>query len=357
MHRDAGNGILEEFRIEFLDCWQRLPNKGFFLVLVVAWLALFQFMGNSTLGYVRTHSLLYWMYTAYNPMTPEPDPQDAHPEPSPEAGDAHGNIVPLVVLALFWWKRKELLAAELRAWWPGLLLVVLGLFFHLLGFAVQQPRISIVGLFVGLYGLTGLAWGPRWLTRSFFPFFLFVFSVPLGSLAEPITFRLRLLVSYLVEIVCLPIGVNRIGTKLLDPSGHYEYEVAAACSGIRSLIATVALAMILAFFSFDKWWKRALVIASAFPLAVMGNLLRMLTIVIAAEIGGQSAGTYVHNGGPAGIFSLLPYVPVFIGLLALEHYLRDNKPAMKGPQSSAVSSTAAGQSEAFQSTRVEAKRS
>jgi hypothetical protein len=57
-------------------------------------------------------------------------------------------------------------------------------------------------------------------------------------------------------------------------------------------------------------------------LSVFGNLIRMLTIIIAAEIGGQEWGAYVHDGGPGGIFSLLPYVPAFIGLLALERYLR-----------------------------------
>jgi len=41
------DGIIEEFRTEFLKCWERLPNKGFFLVLLAAWLALFQFRGNS----------------------------------------------------------------------------------------------------------------------------------------------------------------------------------------------------------------------------------------------------------------------------------------------------------------------
>ena len=41
MEKQPGNGILEEFRIEFADCWQRVPNKGFFLVLLTAWLALF----------------------------------------------------------------------------------------------------------------------------------------------------------------------------------------------------------------------------------------------------------------------------------------------------------------------------
>ena len=261
------------------------------------------------------------MFRSYNPVAPE----NVKEEERPETGDAHGLIVPFVVLALFWWKRKELLGVSLRLWWPALLLVVSGLSFHVLGYAVQQPRLSVVGLFTGIYGLMGLAWGPELLRRSFFPFCLFVFSVPLGSLAEPITFRLRLLVSQLVELIChnvLAVNIVRAGTQLIDPTGNYHYEVAAACSGMRSLIVTVGMAIILSFVSFSQWWKRILMLASTFPLAVLGNLLRMLAIIIASELGGHSWGKFVHDGGPFGVFSLLPYVPAFAGLLVIDHYLR-----------------------------------
>lgn len=339
MDRDSGNGILEEFRIEFVDCWQRLPNKAFFFALLIAWLALFQFLGNSTLGYARTHSLLHWMYKAYNPPVPETLKEG---DTAPEAGDAHGMFVPIVVLALLWWKRKELLATDLKVWSPGLLLLGSALLIHILGYAVQQPKLSIIGLFAGIYGLMGLAWGPAWLRRSFFPYFLFAFAVPLGPLAEPITFPLRLLVSKLVEVIShyvLAIDVIRAGTQLSDPTGQYQYEVAAACSGLRSLVATVGMGIILGFISFKQWWKRLLMIGSAFPLAVLGNLLRMLAIVIAAEMGGREWGNYVHHGGPGGVFSLLPYVPAFIGLLMLEDYLRGPRPAAK-PAGGAAQPTA-----------------
>ncbi|HWX23017.1 MAG TPA: exosortase/archaeosortase family protein [Candidatus Binatia bacterium] len=314
MDKQPSDGILEEFRIEFLDCWHKLPNKAFFFLLAFAWLALFHFAGSSTLGYIRTPSLFLWMYDGLT---------------SGEllnSDEAYRVLVPFGVLVLFWLKRRELLALKLDLWWPGLLLLGLGVVVHLLGYLVQQPRMSVIGLFTGLYGLTGLAWGREWLRRSFFPFFLFAFCVPLGSVVIPITFRLRLLVSQLVELVSnyvLQIDVVREGTQILDPGGHFKYEVAAACSGIRSLMATIALAVILAFFSCGKWWKRLLMIASAFPLAVFGNLLRMLAIVIAADIGGQELGNKVHDGGPLDIWSLLPYVPAFIGLLMLEHYLAD----------------------------------
>ncbi|HTL56896.1 MAG TPA: exosortase/archaeosortase family protein [Candidatus Limnocylindrales bacterium] len=320
----SGNGVLEEFRIEVSHCWQKMPNKVFFFVLLASWIALFHFLGNSTFGYAPTPSLLVWMYDAFTR-----NGQDLL-----NSDEAYGLLIPFVVLALFWWKRRELLSLELRVWPPGLALVATGLGFHVLGYLVQQPRLSIIGMFTGVYGLIGLAWGPASLKASTFPFFLFVFCIPLGSLVEPITFRLRLLVSQLVVLIShfiLAIDVERDGTILMDATRHYQYEVAAACSGIRSLLATFALAVILAFVSLRKPWKRLVMIASAVPLAVMGNLLRMLAIIIAAELGGQEWGNRVHEGGPFGIFSLLPYVPAFLGLLVLEYYLREPTPLLPPP--------------------------
>ncbi len=101
IEKNTTNGILEEFRVAFLDCWHRLPNKGFFFILLAAWLTLFQFLGNSTLGYIhsRSPSLYRWMLDAYDPAGKYL-----------RSDDGHGVIVPFVVLALFWWKRKALLS-------------------------------------------------------------------------------------------------------------------------------------------------------------------------------------------------------------------------------------------------------
>jgi exosortase len=216
----------------------------------------------------------------------------------------------------------------MRTWWPGLLMVALALLLHLAGYMIQQPRLSVVAMFAGLYGIMGMAWGPALLRGAFFPFFLFAFCVPIGVLGQPITFPLRLLVTRLVESIApmISIDVIREGTTLHDPTNKFAYEVAAACSGMRSLIATLALSLCYAWLSFPKWWKRAILIASAFPLAVLGNFLRMMAIVIAADIGGQPWGDYVHEGGPLGLISLLPYVPAFAGLILLGHWLRERTP-------------------------------
>jgi len=287
------------------DCWRRLPNKGFFFLLLAAWLALFQFLGNSILGVINTTSLFLWMHEAYRSS------------PTGANDDSHGKFIPFLVVGLFWWKRKELLALPLKTWWPGLLILVAAMALHILGYDVQQPHLSILALFMGIYGLMGLAWGREWLRKSAFPFFLFVFSVPLGARSEFITFPLRQLVSWLVEMVAhwiLGIDVIRVGTQLFDSSGTYQYEVAAACSGIRSLIAIFLLATIYGFIAFRPMGKRLFLMALAFPLAVLGNLARMLFIIMAAELGGQEAGNYVHE---SSLFSLVPYVPAIIGLLVV----------------------------------------
>jgi exosortase len=323
MQKHSGNGILEDFRIEFMDCWQRLPNKSFFFVLLAVWLALFHFIGNSVLGYGATSSLLDWMYKAYG---------GGFGRNILESDEVYGLFVPVGVLVLFWFKRRKLMAVPMRVWSPGLLWVVFGLMLHMFGFLIQQPRLSMLGMFSGIFGLMGMAWGPAWLRASFSPFVFLLLAIPLGSFSQIVTVPLQLLVSKLVAFVSnnlLAIDVVRDGTILRDPANNFHYEVAAACSGIRSLFAITTLAIIMAFLSFRAWWKRALFIASAVPLAIFGNMVRLLTIIIAAAMWGQETGEMVHKGGPMGIFGLLLYIPSIAGLLVLEHYFGDYQAAKR----------------------------
>jgi exosortase len=291
-----------------LEHWRQLEGRWLFLSLVGAWLAFFQLLGNSTFGYVDTPSLFHWMYNAYT-------------SESPTADDGHGLLIPFVVLGLFWWKRQELFAQAQSIWWPGILLLALAVVLHVVGYLVQQPRVCIVGLFTGIYGLLGMTWGTKWLRASFFPYCLLVFMVPLGSLTERVTFPLRLMVTKLVALICqyvLAIDVQSVGTSLIRLPNQYQYEVAAACSGMRSLMAISALAIIYAFMVFRSWRNRGLLIASALPLAVIGNTFRMLVIVLAAEFWGNDAGLKAHD---SAFWSMLPYVPAFVGLLVLGRWL------------------------------------
>lgn len=302
----------QSFGAECARCWEQLPNKEIFFVLLAAWVLLFQFLGNATLGYINTPSLFHWMWNAYSSSIR-----------GGEAQDDQGILIPPIVLALFWWKRRELLSLPIRLWWPALIPLAGSLLLHVVGYLIQQPLISIVALFIGLYSLMGLAWGPAWLRGSFFPFFLFVFCVPTASIAEPITFRLRLMVSQMVAVISnsfLGMDVIREGTQLFNSQHTYSYDVAPACSGIRSFVAILALSTIYGFMVFEKNWKRGVMVIAAFPLAVLGNILRMLGIIVTADIYGQSAGNFVHENW---FFSLLPYVPAIAGVMLLGRWLRE----------------------------------
>jgi exosortase len=272
------SGFLEEAK----NTWQRLPNRWLFAGLLAMWLLLFQFLGNSTLGYVTTRSLFGWLRYCYNN--------------SPD--DEHGFLIPFAVAVLFWWKRKELLDVQKEPSWTAFLLVCVGLALHLVGYVVQQTRISVVGFFLGLYGLMGVVWGWRWLKVSFFPMVLFVFCVPIGTLAEMITFPLRMFVtagSVGFSHHVLGIDVFREGSQIMDAQGRALYDVAPACSGIRSLVTLTALTTIYGFTTFDIPWKRVLMVLLALPLAVLGNLLRVTTVIIIGEAFGKDVAAAIEQ--------------------------------------------------------------
>lgn len=71
--------------------------------------------------------------------------------------------------------------------------------------------------------------------------------------------------------------------------------------------------------------EKDFLMALALPFAVLGNMLRLLAIIVAAEMGGQDWGNYVHEGGPFGIISLLPYVPGIVGLLWVGRWLENRE--------------------------------
>jgi exosortase len=265
------------------DEWRQLPNRGFFLGLAAAWVLLFLFLGSAHFNLLDPSSIYSWVYII---------------DTAPQVDEGHGLLVPFVVLALYWWKRKELVARPARLWWPALGLIIFALLLHYVGFVSELQRLSLIAFLVGLYGLTGLAWGWHWLRASLFPFFLLAFSVPVAEYMDPLTMRLRLMVSRTVELIAhagLAPDLVRDGTQLFDAHHAFAYEVAAACSGIHSLMALTALATVYGFVVFKEWWKRGVMMMIALPLALLGNVVRLCFTVAVAESFGQGAGKAVET--------------------------------------------------------------
>ncbi|MCS7091683.1 MAG: exosortase/archaeosortase family protein [Verrucomicrobiota bacterium] len=298
-------GILEEFRLEFQALWPRIPNKGLLFCLSTAWFLLFHWWGNSTFGYVRTPSLLAWMLNAYR---------------ANDWDEGHGVVVPFIVLGLMWWKRRELWDGLLTLWPPALGIVAGALGLHVVGYLIQQPRVSIVAMFLGLYGLMGFCWGSRFLRACWFPYVLLAFCIPLGSMAEWVTFPLRMLVTYLsVGLVqMLGFDVLREGSLIYDVQRSYRYDVAPACSGIRSLMSLLALTVIFGMTTFRTAWRRWVMVLAAVPLAVLGNVARITFTILVTELFGQSYGVSVEQR-----FGFVTFAVAIACLLLLEQWLRE----------------------------------
>ena len=292
-------------RDELAALWSSLPDKLLFFTLCVIWGVFFHVLGNSTFGYKDTPSLFAWMNYSYNAAE----------------DDRYGKYIPLVVLALLRVKRRELTAVPKAPWWPAVVLVVAGLLLHMAGYLIQQTRLSILAFFLGFYGLTGMVWGRHWLRATFFPYFLVIFCFPLGTLAEKITFPLRLVVTHISVGIAHVLGIEAIrnGTQIIGANG-FNFDVAPACSGIRSLTALTALTTIYGFLTFHAAWKRMFMVLVAVPLAVLGNVVRITGVILASEAFGESAGLKFHEG--AG------FVTFFIALLcvmALGRWLREDR--------------------------------
>ena len=308
MENQADDGILGELQNEL----RKLPNKSLFFGLLAAWFALFHFVGNSTLGYVHSPSLFAWALDAYHPSGDYASSEDVM-----------GMIMPFIVVAVLGWKLKQLVELPLKTWVPGLGLLGLALMLHLLGFIVQQPRISMIAFLAGLYILMGLVWGPAWLGGTLFPMFLLAVCVPLGSHGQVITTPLQHLVARLVEKIAhlgLAPDLVREGTQIFDAHSAFRYDIAPACSGIRSLTTLLSLTTVFGFLCFKSAWRRAFFVLVAFPLAVFCNVMRISFVVFVAEMFGQDAGAFVEQKAGFVTFALAITVVLF-----LEHWLREDK--------------------------------
>jgi exosortase len=260
--------------------------------------ALFQFWGNATRGYIATDSLFYWWGFQWV---------------NPESETEHAWLVLALSLFLL---RRNLRRAGPDPSTPGAAAgaaFALGLLLHALGFVAQQPRLSIVALLLCAWGVLALAGGRRWGRASAFPLAFMVFAIPVNAL-DTVGFWLRMWVVQAGERVAhlVGIGVQRNGTQLFSPDGRFQYDVVAACSGIRSLMALSALALFIGYLWLRPAWLRCAVLALGLPLVYLGNVLRIVAIIIAAQSGGQAWGDRIHDVMGFGVF-----IVVIGGVIAL----------------------------------------
>ena len=229
----------------------------------------------------------------------------------------HGVLFPFVITGLIIYKFKELKAAVGDKSWWGLLAVLVGVLFYVTAFRTLQPRIAFAGLPFILWGSAYYLWGWRMARLLIFPLFFFWLAVPLPSFQQATT-HLQLLATSLAHHGSSLCGVKTYveGTTVLPLKGEWKpLDIAKGCSGIRSLMALLMISATWAYIAKMAMWKRVFLFFCAFPLAILGNALRVISIFVIAEYGDPEwASTTWHDWS-----GLLLFYPFSLMLLLVAH--------------------------------------
>ena len=196
-----------------------------------------------------------------------------------------GWLVPVFSLYVLWTSRRELRESVGRPSVLGLLACLPCVAVALLGTRGLQVRLEQVG-FVGL--CVALPWaffGWRTAKLCVFPAAFLLFTVPLATFLDFVTIHLRLLASGTALAVLKGFGVEAVqkGTAIIAQGAHtFNIDVAEPGSGLRSLFALMALTAAYSWYTQSTWLRRLALFACAIPLAVLGNVVRILTICLCA---------------------------------------------------------------------------
>jgi exosortase len=119
--------------------------------------------------------------------------------------------------------------------------------------------------------------------------------VPLNFLDNLIGFPLRMFVAQAATAVLNALGIETglRGTAII--SKVFQFDVADPCSGIRSLMALLTVTAAYAYVTQPSQWKRWTLFLSAIPLAVIGNLVRVTSIALVAQVYGQELASNVYH--------------------------------------------------------------
>ncbi len=209
------------------------------------------------------------------------------------------NWVMLIFSAYLIWKdREELSGTESSYSLAGAGIVFVSILAHIFGYRTQMPRISLAALVVAYWGAVYAAWGRRVAVRLIFPagYALLCFT---SSLLTEITWPLRMMASQISVTLLHGAGIEaaRQGTIVYSSAGGgFSFNVADACSGLRSLSAMVALAAPYAYLTMHGFWSKWILFAMSIPLAMLANALRIFTLGLIAEwIGMELAMTLYHD--------------------------------------------------------------
>ena len=188
----------------------------------------------------------------------------------------HGIFVPLFALFVLWQDRKRLHAIAPAPSWTGLPLIALGLLMLIVGVLGAENFLSRASLLVLLAGLVILFQGWTFFRAVLFPWAVLLLMIPIPALIlQQVTFPLQMLAAKLATALLQLVQVPVLREGNVINLASMPLDVAEACSGIRSLLTLVTLAIIYGYLMETRIWMRGLLAVSAVPIAVVANSFRI----------------------------------------------------------------------------------
>ncbi|OYV06364.1 MAG: hypothetical protein CFE26_06665 [Verrucomicrobiales bacterium VVV1] len=247
--------------------------------------------------------VFYGVFKHFGPMKGEPAAVTWARAWNKESDFEHGWIFPPLVIGLIFWRWKEIAASRSQGEWLGLIVALGGAILYVLSYRTIQWRVAIIGLPFLLTGSAWYLWGRKTALLLAFPFFLTWLAIPVGFLQQG-TGGLQLIASKLAHAGSSLCGVTTtlMGNKITMADGS-GYDVDEGCSGIRSLWALMLIAAAWTYVAKMPLWKKALLFMSSFPIAILGNALRLISVFVMAEYGDTrfARGTW-HDWSPLVFF-------------------------------------------------------
>lgn len=227
---------------------------------------------------------------------------------------SHGILVPLVS-AYFVWRllpRVERTPSNL-----GLFLLVAALAVYLVALFQRAYFVASLGMIGVFGGLAWYFWGGQALKRLAFPLAFLVFMVPL-PFVEASSLPLSLLTGQISTGVMQALGMDVTvhGASVTLPNANLV--VGAQCSGLRSIVALFTLVAVFTYVVEGPAISKILLALSAIPIAILGNIMRVSTLLWVADRWGVDAGfKYYHDYS-----GILFFLFAFLCLILLGQLLR-----------------------------------
>jgi exosortase len=224
---------------------------------------------------------------------------------------SHGMLIPFISAFLVWRRRKELSRIKLNPTRKGWVFFIPGILIYIISSLLEVYFSAGFSLLLVLAGLILLFLGTKFFKKMLFPLLFLGFMIPLPMVAiANISFRLKILASQVAVFIVNKIGLPAIREGSVIKTAHSYLVVEDPCSGIRSLIALIALGTLMAYFSRLARVKKMILFLSSIPIAIFSNVIRIAALSLASEIYGSEVATGVFHD----LMGIMVFVLAFFGL-------------------------------------------